>query len=137
MSITRKNKILNMEAHMEAGEELDALMAEKVMGWERGKSIGKDVWCKGRNVICYFHAWKPSTSILSAWEVVQKLAVEPFAWHIESLNLTNGRVVWWACYWGDGKAGEILDYSADAPTAPLAICRTALLAVMEAQDDKG
>jgi hypothetical protein len=76
---------------------------------------------------------KFSTDIQAAWEVVEKLANEPFAWHIESINLEGGRVTWWACLWGDVPDGSIAEYSAKADTVPLAICRAALLFALDAK----
>ena len=76
---------------MEAGREMDALMAEKVMGWHLvtdkdgwkhwGDKDGR--WGAGMNQSSHddyedgedFHVlhWHPSESILWAWEVVEKL----------------------------------------------------------------
>jgi len=114
-----------------AGRELDALVAEKVMGWCVG-SDGEEVFYDDkRGWVCKPHC-KPiisqgivayySTSISAAWEVVEKLAVsgkcsfaierfrnKPYSWQVEF-----GLGVGWTVY---------------ADTAPLAICLAALKAV--------
>jgi len=110
---------------MEAGREMDALVAEKVMGWELRtfKSNGVDFWHIPGTVRCELDAPKFSTDIGAAWEVVEKMIGEMW-----NLSLEYQSAVYWCefgktCVPGDG---EIAD------TAPLAICRAALLAVMEA-----
>jgi hypothetical protein len=66
-----------------AGEELDALIAEKVMGWtlhveERGPFMGElapdgklRLWVKGNECKWNVLHWKPSTDIAAALEVVE------------------------------------------------------------------
>ena len=73
-----------------------------------------------------------STDIAAAWLVVEKLAKEPYAWYIHTINLTTG-LRYSADYWGepDSPDGEIISYNATAETAPLAICRAALMAVQK------
>lgn len=67
---------------MEAGRELDALVAEKVMGWRwldlnhdinKGPIVKTPGWYgQGQSAVrTEFH---PSTSIADAWEVVARLA---------------------------------------------------------------
>ncbi len=128
---------------MEAGRELDALVAEKVMGWER-----RTYWVgsshpeyhqeerqglfgpEGLKRVDRMHPY--STDIADAWEVAS-------AWEY---NWTINRDV--------GKCGEEYETVGDrlfrvilsapgmpmagvtAETGPLAISRAALLAVMEA-----
>lgn len=88
-----------------ASRELDALVAEHVMH----QPIDKFALAQGvlYNIPPY------STSIAAAWEVVEKLAVVGSA----VLKKENG----WICVLG-------LE-TADANTAPLAICRAALKVV--------
>ena len=57
---------------MKAGRELDALIAETVMGWER--TLNRAVW---REITSSEHIvdvdqWHPSTEIADAWLVVEK-----------------------------------------------------------------
>lgn len=61
-----------------AGPELDALMAEKVMGWKRG-SLAPQIWYERDPEGAYrLHrhsdGWKPSTEIANAWEVVERMS---------------------------------------------------------------
>jgi hypothetical protein len=135
--MTTREEILNMPA----GREMDALVAEKVMEqtdfshpgffWGEGTTEdGKDGWdgfqCPRCNADsedggkCCKHY---STSIAAAWEVVEKINKE------HDVQIAIGK---------DEKENrvEVLLWGSDsgcvyAPTAPLAICRAALLAVME------
>lgn len=62
-----------------AGRELDALIAEKVMGWKLSKQqvsadAWDDVWRNEDNrLMAYCRKWKPSIDISAAWRVVEKL----------------------------------------------------------------
>lgn len=98
---------------MEAGRELDALIAEKVMGFT----------VKGGLPIS---AWPPhySADIAAAWEVVKKMGRHEISIHMRSDSNTD-RVT---------KRYYIMDYTcrallAEANTAPHAICLAALKAI--------
>ena len=93
---------------LQAGHELDALVAEKVMGWAPGE----------RGTPAF------STSIAAAWEVVEKMRADKL-----SVTLTG--------YW-EGSTGKwwvnVLDNvetvaTVRTDTAPHAICLAALKAV--------
>jgi hypothetical protein len=88
--------------NMPAGREMDALIAEKV--------IDPD-WVKLKNLCPHY-----STDIAAAWELVEKM---------KYFTLYRGDGYWECEY-----SGQYLE-SIDAETAPLAICRAALLAVIE------
>lgn len=109
---------------MKPGRELDALVAEKVMGWQIFGDEGvhprhKDLfdktphWSMLREYPCY------SEKIAAAWEVVGKIN--------DCLHLKEHGVkgVWEVFFCG--YHGSIVS----ADTAPEAICKAALLAVME------
>ena len=110
---------------VKAGRELDAEVAEKVMGvpatWRtvrRSAVAGGDY----RMLIGVPHY---STSILPAWEIVEWFAAnhDPDAgarWQLDDAG-PNVR----AAFWSD--AGDMWHY-AEAATAPLAICLAALSA---------
>ena len=120
---------------MPAGRELDALVAEKVMGfclcpydpkWMRADT-GSGIWIDGDTWRCTDHGkpaftpWRSySTDIAAAWEVVEKMR-EDYEPRIE--------------LWDEGWEVTILtgtdrgSASGRALTAPLAICRAALKAV--------
>lgn len=97
-----------------AGRELDALVAEKVMGhrvinmvdgpWEV-LSVGHGDWLRSY-----------SSDIASAWEVIESPACE--GGHKVSLSCEHDI---WLC--------SISGHEAEAFTAPLAICLAALKAV--------
>ena len=110
-----------------AGRDLDAAIAEHVMGWtvnrtserhwhtvgptgrERAILIGRDC-CAGQHQYDT-RAFCPSTQIEDAWLVVEKLGPK----HMITLRRTTGG--WWA------HIGLVDEW---ATTAPLAICRAAL-----------
>lgn len=99
---------------LEAGRKLDALVAEKVMGFsdvhEHIYSSGEKQWVHGD----FRSLPRFSTDISDAWKVVEKFIEGEFPIDCE-LHTT---VMGWYCDLGDG--------SANAETAPLAICRAAL-----------
>ena len=116
---------------LEAGRELDALVAEKVMGLEISQtSRGTDnptirVITDGvphyRTMRCY------STNISAAWEVVEKLQQQ---FHLRLNSPFDFGDPYFAGFTPLGVTGfnGRPDFEASAPTAPLAICRTALKA---------
>jgi hypothetical protein len=99
-----------------AGRELDALVAEKVMGWDRRLWAGRFYWS---GPYSDRERFSPSMDIAAAWEVVERVWQEEWvlrrflgSWQIlDGDPLDNHRVL------------------ASAETAPLAICRAALQAV--------
>ena len=115
-----RDKILAMPA----GPDLDALVAAKVMGWARKGPYLVPLELTARlleahqvpDVPCY------STDITAAWRVVEKMKDDGDVF-----------IEWWR----DGEwtvARKPLGFRGEgdvisAPTAPLAICRSALLAV--------
>jgi len=115
------NDILSLPA----GRELDALVVEKVMGYRHHPwtQTIPEHWCRlPTGETCLF-ADLPhySTSIAAAWEVVERLP-----YRLVRIVREGGS---WYC-----TVGDELNYPMFAPiradTAPLAICRTALKAVM-------
>jgi len=133
-----REEILNMEA----GQEIDELVAEKVMGWHivtEGRRSPAWYDSEGRyqhhvaaDYESYeddenFHLvnWHPSQSMLWAEEVVEKF------YSMKLDKYSNGEE--WRCYLVMGKDGVNADGNGVANTAPLAICRAALLVVMESK----
>lgn len=111
---------------MEAGAEMDALVATKVMGWIQA-STQSSVWLTwyppGEHSKARLSPPPFSTDIAAAWEVVKRIIgttkrCPQVRWISEAMSHE------WHCdmEWGA---------EAYAPTAPLAICRAALIAVME------
>lgn len=109
-----------MGNELTAGRELDALVAEKVMGW-----APRDAGAGDR--LIYVGAWAHceslphySTDIAAAWQVVEKLAADGLYVHVGyCLGRTEASV---------NSPLDIID-NAYAPTAPLAICLAALKAL--------
>lgn len=114
---------------MTAGSELDRLVAELVMGWRI--DTARDAWWGyERGMVgndrptVHPSNWKPSTNIAHAWEVVEKMRERFSAVEVKSIDRTYACLI-------EENSGEVDEHyvaSAEAPTAPLAVCRAALLA---------
>jgi hypothetical protein len=143
---------------MKPGRELDALVAEKVMGIESVRLVDETV-DKDREWFAlvsdgeprrragmfglhsgYWEVQRYSTGIAAAWEVVEKLRERGLDTWLYTDNYGANRKVW-CCYTGDsdplwdfeepmGSAmGNLIDATHEAATAPHAICLAALKAV--------
>ena len=111
---------------MEAGPELNELVAVHVMGWEKcrdgdrwacnGKELGPDhATAKGDGLGDYYYPdeeWSPSSDIAAAWEVVEKIDACG-----DNVKRCNFRMM----------LDDIFTIT------PEAICKAALLAVMGGQ----
>jgi hypothetical protein len=109
---------------MEPGRELDALVAEKVMGYKLHYPENYDQCTvdKGHIIDCF----EPSTDISAAWEVVEKYFYVEVRKVNTKLELGNGGIwCWRACV----SKGDGYSSIATSETAPEAICKAALLAV--------
>lgn len=102
---------------MRPGRELDAIVAEKMMGWEYFPAQVTGTFVR----LGYFfdpvsgeahHHWSPSTDISAAWEVVEKF---------EYIDVRSFKDHYGCTVYGKTMTGK---------TAPEAICKAALLAVM-------
>lgn len=95
---------------MQPGRELDALIAEKVMGWVVD---GDGEIFHGGVYLMDLNQWRPSTDIGCAWRVVNRMRELDY-----SLNISVGAYCHVAVdiHW-DGKYYE---------SAPSAICNAAL-----------
>ena len=109
-----------------AGRELDALIAEKVMGWSdlawndsftrvHGREPGKLRGTDGRRVVPLY-----STEISAAWEVLERAGPSGWGRGVEHV-VTEGHTVFWQAYIGVAFGR--------GDTAPHAICLAALEAV--------
>ena len=124
---------------LEAGPDLDALIAEKVMGLVIDHDFRDDNSPVVRVVSADVTFIEPcpgySTNIAAAWEVVEKL--KSLDWEIEvsvTCKLPDGDSETYYCglQQGDDNAPWSKDYrylQTWAPMAPLAICRAALKAI--------
>lgn len=128
---------------MEAGAEMDTLVAEKVMGWhivtdELGRTHWEDDaghWGAGMNQNPDFSEdeedfhilhWHPSESLLWAWEVWEWLIEQERFPTLHSGIDESGLEITHGVSLVNPATDELLSSS-----APLAICKAALLAVME------
>jgi len=121
---------------MKAGREMDALI---------GRAFGVEKWCPehqdGFDAPCFCdrgppHTWhirealpRFSTDIAAAWQVVKKLS--------DDIGPVS---VCWGIYGPEGNKASVMsmfgpDPGAVGETAPLAICRYALLATMESEHE--
>ncbi len=129
-----KDEILRMEA----GREMDALVATKVMGWEDDPEVpywdARDV---NGQVIHVSRRWSPSTDIAAAWEVFEFLSKNSVEVAVSCNGVERATIghdsdgwscsVWW---FKDIESSHAIE-GIYADTAPLAICKAALLAVMD------
>lgn len=113
---------------MNAGPELDALIASKVMGWttQKAKSDGMefDQWLEPASVgfVVQYRPPNYSTDIAAAWEVVEKLQARFLRVDVSAINSDGFTVKIWVSEYAD-------HIYAMGDTAPLAICLAALKSV--------
>lgn len=111
---------------MNPGRELDALVAEKVMGWTRTEHLGlkRTVWnIPAPSYIEWADDPPPfSTDIAAAWEVVERLRAN-YSFQISADSSSD-----WECYL-ENEDLDISHVSARSETAPHAICLAALKTV--------
>ena len=124
-----REEILNMPA----GRELDALVAEKVMGFIKLPFPGLPKYQKPTKdgVVPLYYVPNFSTDISAAWEVVEKMCdgdKNKFMIYRFGFGPKKPKIRW-RVSWGQGWE-NLLSYC-DAESAPLAICRAALLTVCE------
>lgn len=107
-----------------AGPELDALVAEKVMGFKVGPISPSRLQEKCVDL----EMWSPSTDIAAAWEVVEKLQNileerrKPPSWPIARIEMTWDHAIGWKVF--------IPSYAnEDGDALPATICRAALKAI--------
>ena len=117
---------------MEAGREIEVLMVKKVMP----STVGSYPYYSEHYGKAYIRTsaqsrarrWRPSEDIADAWDVVEMMRNKVIYKYPVCPNIiyhhTDGL---WHCEYFSGDWMR----NATAPTAPLAICRAALLAVME------
>ena len=119
---------------LEAGRELDVLIAEKVMCWINFHEIvigGQHKWCGSSSQWDGLGELVPqySSEIAAAWQVVEKLK-ELSATNIV-IEMLQYSEEWWCEVRGiSNSKGESLQ-SAKDKTAPLVICKAALKALMK------
>jgi hypothetical protein len=113
---------------LQAGPELDALVATQVVGWS---GVTVHAWATtgippGEGGLRGVEIPRYSTDLAAAWEVVEFLRKEGFDFDCfcSSTKLQEG--------WSEAVFTDQIDsVQAKAETLPLAICRAALLVVSE------
>jgi hypothetical protein len=126
-----------------AGRELDAMVAEKVMGWQRelGSFAGTQTWHPEvvslvrpspsgyrrhptTGDLTYFGGIPSySTDISAAWLIVERMRGLGWLMLLDDCDPFGFRCVW------QTTSPDLTDVVGDGATAPLAICRAALAAV--------
>ena len=122
---------------MEAGKEMDALVAERVMGWKVDKE-SYSTWVAITDTYLFFPLvgmtkgswgnWTPSTDISAVWQVVEKMSE---TWEF-SLNYQDNKYKFllWKPEWVTSNLYQARECKEGVSnTVPLAICRAALKAV--------
>lgn len=126
-----------MVERMEAGAEIDALVAELVMGWHREEGVclpprqnrnthSGTGWCDATGqTIADANKWSPSTDIAAAWEAVEKMKDTP---------LRTVHIEWHGSCWRVNFGIHSTEWNwrnnAQDLSAPLAISRAAILATI-------
>lgn len=127
---------------MPAGREMDALVATEVMEWHWYKFIepeyvdfgAKGAWLDSGNRVMH-NEWYPSTDIGAAWEVVEKMKndwqqiIPSWARFWRIVSLRDG--TWDVMVGTENATTQRIIARATDKSLPLAICRAALLTVME------
>jgi hypothetical protein len=119
---------MNQEQQLpEAGRELDALVAVKVFDWHAGVAHASS-----KTTPPYSAMKEYSAKIEDAWLLVEKMREK--GWTLELNNWARGCGQWFAVFMNEPVYGEEEDrIDGCADTAPLAICRAALLAVSSSE----
>jgi len=105
---------------MVPGPEMDRLVAKEVMGFVTYEDFPVHAVYTGSPTPTSFRPWQPSNNIAAAWEVVHKVK------NIQIQRKANGNfTVRWNIERFNG--WNVVE----SPSAPEAICKAALLAVME------
>src|SRR6266404_817961 len=109
---------MEMDSELKAGRALDAIIAEKVMGWERIEGDIATIWSLDNSAYDFQEVPKYSADIAAALQVYDKAFGEEL--HI-CLRKIHGE---WRVdrHWFEDGHEAI----ASAPTLALAICRAAL-----------
>jgi hypothetical protein len=106
---------------------MDKLTREQILNMPAGKEMDQAIttWVM-KEYIPFFH---PSTLIAAAWKMVEKFHKD-YSMVLDYDDPETIEELKWSCTFMY-KAEPYHEYEARANTAPLVICRAALLAVME------
>lgn len=119
---------------MNSGRELDALVAEKVMGLSYDRPQAEKYGMYYTDTLSQVEVKCYSTDIAAAWEVVETMQARGITLSLEKRNYPSGpNSTWDAVFTGImGKIrdqGEFSHFRSEAPSAPEAICLAALKSV--------
>lgn len=142
--------------NLEQGRALDVLVAEKVMGWKvlkvpdhthtkerawfatewHNKEVqgpgDRLLWTPDNHSYGWFKFWQPSTDIVAAWEVVEKL--NELGYDVEINSATDVCTV--GVLWYDNRGWKYGNYT-EARSVAHAICIAALKELVPIQAAKG
>jgi hypothetical protein len=118
---------------MSAGRELDMLVAEKVMGWKLTERIGgfyppgllEDTSSLANMLPAY------STDIAAVWKVIEKTKM----FDVKGLSLILNKSYDNKWCVSENEYGDLIEI-AGGDTAPAAICKAALLVILDENLDK-
>lgn len=119
---------------LKPSRELDALVAEKVMGLARIETLNSDgtwnapLWALPTGGVMR-ELPRYSTDIAAAWEVVNRVR-NTVGWNFAVIEDSAYEIGWWVAGWFDFREGPYEhEKSARGESAPHAICLAALKAV--------
>lgn len=110
------------------GRELDALIAERVMGWRTHK-IAEAVWyMPSESNSITKEKWRPSTDIAAAMRVVEKMRERGISFEASYTKWSDGNWRWGVEFQSDDHTQDGNHYGTSLPES---ICRAALKATSE------
>lgn len=122
---------------MEAGDRMNIIIAKTIMKWH--SHAYRDEWLDSDGKYMSpisgdmeNNGWEPSTDMGAAWDVVEKMIANGFIPDITTCSFVPERIdMRWECELIDINAKVYSPILGLGSTAAVAICRSALLAVME------
>ena len=105
-------------------ETIDALVAERVMGWTRRPDGGQRGWVRFPGDVAYFETadWSPMENIADAWSILGKLERQGI--HVGNLYRLHETA--WVCMLHNRALDKNDEWTGIGNTAMSAICRAAL-----------
>ena len=119
-----EEEILNISE----GRELDTLIAEQVMGWhlipsetDESGDYWRQMWLDENNKFMH-NSFEPSINMSHAWEIVEKMENDDVSFSMADVVPNSDPIVYEFKF-----MKGLSDYYSCEFTAPLTICRAALL----------
>lgn len=128
--MSEENNAASAPVHQLVGPDLDRAVAAEVMGWSYEPEFGL---MNGERFVEVDGTWSPSSNIAHAWEVVEKLSAVDQDCRYGKMEIRSPALKpecghAWMCTFQAYLASDLDDYG-HGETAPLAICRAALMRV--------